>query len=117
MLNTPPLAVFHKSFDKTVRWAILKLKQGGFQVVRTFDLQTARAAHLDYSCPKHGSTECNCQMVVLLVYLGDTSPETLVIHGNDQTSWFYIMKTPSQSAGLQLESTIQDMLSQEIDPS
>ena len=57
------------------------LTRRGFRVVRSFDLRSAMAAHADREaspwdceCPHHGTAQCTCQFVVLLVY-GDPSTE------------------------------------------
>jgi hypothetical protein len=53
------------------------LARRGFRVVRSFDLRSALAplaAHADCECPHHGTAQCTCQFVVLLIY-GDPSTE------------------------------------------
>ena len=64
-----------------------KLTRLGLRVVQTFDLRVARVAHPECPCPHHGTDECNCQMIVLLVYEGQSDPVTLIIHGQDGTTW------------------------------
>jgi len=62
------------------------LGAAGLRVTRSFDLQSARHALRDpesCSCPHHGTAECTCQYVVLLVDAGAGSPLTLVAHGHD----------------------------------
>ena len=111
MRNSSPFVILHKPCDEAVDWAVRRLEQGGFQAVRTFDLQAARLAHLDCSCPHHGTARCDCQMVVLLVYQGDSAPVTIVAHGTDETSWFYLTNIPHQPVGQHLEKNIEDTLS------
>jgi hypothetical protein len=115
MTATFPLVFFRKNCAEAVPWAIHKLEMAGFQAVRTFDLQAARLAHLDCACPHHGTAQCTCQMIVLLVYKGDAPPGTLVVHGSDETSSFFLVSTPQQSIGPNLEKSIQDALNLEID--
>jgi len=58
----------------------------GFEVVRSFDLQTARRGLRDpdgCSCPNHGMSQCDCQYVVLLVSNRGGEPATVVAHGHD----------------------------------
>ena len=50
------------------------LTRRDFSVVRSFDLRSALAAHTNCECPHHGTAQCTCQFVVLLVY-GDPSTE------------------------------------------
>ena len=63
-----------------------KLNNAGFQVIRSFDLQRAREVHPSCVCAHHGTTECDCQLIVLLVYLPNGEPQTLVVHGQGGTS-------------------------------
>jgi hypothetical protein len=115
MSATSPFVILRRPCGEAVAWAAQRLEQTGFQTVRTFDLQDARLAHLDCPCPHHGTEQCNCQMVVLLVYQGNYPPATMVIHGNDETSWFYLINMPQQHIGQQFEKNILDVLNLEID--
>jgi hypothetical protein len=115
MTATSPFVILRKPCDEAVPWAARQLEHAGFQTMRTFDLQAARLAHLDCPCPHHGTEQCNCQMVVLLVYQENIPPTTLVIHGSDETSWFYLINTPQQPSGQLLEKNIQEVLSLEMD--
>jgi hypothetical protein len=67
------------------------LARRGFRVVRSFDLRSALAplaAHADCECPHHGTAQCTCQFVVLLIY-GDPStgsggaPVVITAHSRD----------------------------------
>src|SRR5512138_1147796 len=78
-----PFLVLDQTCDQVQNSVNQLLAGAGFRVVRTFDLQVARLAHPDCPCPHHGTNECNCQMVVLLVYSKQEYPATLVIHGQD----------------------------------
>ena len=114
-MTNSPFVIFNKNCDEAVPWAVHKLESAGFQAMRTFDLQAARHAHLDCACPHHGTAECNCQMVVLLVYQANNPPASLLIHGSDETSSFFLVNTPQQSISPTMERNIQDALSLEID--
>jgi hypothetical protein len=71
-----------------------RLAADGMKVIRSFDLQTARAAHVDCTCPHHGKDECDCQLVVLLVYDDQGTPITLVAHGKDNKTHFALVDPP-----------------------
>ena len=114
MTATSPFIILRRPCDEAVRWAAHRLEQTGFRAVRTFDLQAARLAHLDCPCPHHGTAQCNCQMVVLLVYQGNSAPVTMVVHGTDETSWFYLINIPQQPVGQHLEKNIEEALSLEF---
>ena len=115
MTSAPPFIILNKPCSESVAWASHRLEQAGLQAVRTFDLQAARVSHMHCACPHHGTSQCNCQMVVLLVYQGRNPPATLVVHGCDEKSWFYLVNNPQQSIGHSLEKHIQDALCLEID--
>lgn len=73
-----------------------RLEADGLQVIRSFDLKAARAAHVDCTCPHHGTEQCDCQMVVLLVYGGQEHPLTLVAHGKDGQTHFAIADSSAE---------------------
>ena len=87
MSTLMPFLVLDQSCDQVLTWVKGQLTSTGFRVVQTFDLQVARLAHPDCPCPHHGTDDCSCQMVVLLVYGKQDDPATLVIHGQDSRSW------------------------------
>jgi hypothetical protein len=69
------------SCGEALQWTSQTLTQNGLRVIQTFDLNTARHTLEDCSCPHHGTSECDCQMVVLLVYGETGGPVTLILHG------------------------------------
>jgi len=83
-----------------------RLIADGMQVIRSFDLQTAKAAHVECTCPHHGKDECDCQMVVLLVYDDQGTPLTLVAHGKDNKTHFALVDPPNQVQERILKSKI-----------
>ncbi len=95
-----------------------KLTGAGFHVLQTFDLQVARLAHPDCPCPHHGTEQCNCQMVVLLVYRKQGEPATLVIHGQDGKTWLSLAHQAGARPEPRLETAIRHALTQpQHDPS
>ena len=94
--------------------------------MRTFDLHTARHALHDCPCPNHGTEKCDCQMVILLVYGKasdvstplnasvstplDTSPVTLILHGNDGRTWLSLVDTTTQHEDSSLQESIERAL-------
>lgn len=73
-----------------------RLDADGMQVIRSFDLQTAKVAHVECTCPHHGKNECDCQMVVLLVYDKEGTPLTIVAHGKDNKTHFSLVDAPER---------------------
>lgn len=79
-----------------------KLQRQGLHVITTFDFQLARAPHVECSCPHHGTENCNCQYVVLLVYepkYGHAVYRTLTVHGQDEQAWLSLLQRQEPSAG------------------
>ena len=87
-----------------------QLTSAGFHVVQTFDLQVARLAHPDCSCPHHGTDDCNCQLVVLLIYAKKGDPVTLVIHGQDGKTWLSLANPTGQRSNPHLEMLVRRVL-------
>ena len=89
-----PYLTLTKSFEETFAWTTQQLNQIGLQVEQTFDLQVARLSHTGCTCPHHGTEQCSCQMVVLLVRYEEEDPLTLILHGNDgQTNLSLVSQT------------------------
>jgi len=107
--------------DMALQWAKQKLSQAGLRALQTFDLHTARLALHECACPNHGTEDCDCQMIILMVYgetadvstlptVVNTSPATLILHGNDGKTWFSIADDPSQRADKKLIGSIKQAL-------
>jgi len=117
-MNTSPFLSINHSSDEALQWTKQQLLQAGLRPIQTFDLHTARLALHDCPCPNHGTEECDCQMVVLLVYgkVADvstplnTSPATLILHGNDGQTWVSIADDPRQEVDAKLITSIQQAL-------
>src|SRR5512138_1729897 len=107
MSTLMPFLVLDQTCDRVLRWVSQQLTDAGFRLVQTFDLQVARLAHPDCPCPHHGTDECNCQMVVLLVYRKKGTPATLVIHGQDDRSWVSLANPMRKRASQHLEIAIR----------
>ncbi len=105
-----PLVALDQTCDQVQTWVNGKLVGAGLRVVQTFDLQVARLAHLDCPCPHHGTDDCNCQMIVVLVYGKQVDPVTLVIHGQDGRTWLSLVNPPGKRANHHLEAAIRRTL-------
>jgi hypothetical protein len=86
-MNISPFLSINYPCDQALTWTREQLSRAGLRLVQTFDLHAARAALRDCSCPNHGTEKCDCQMVVLLVYGNVIEPVTLILHGNNGTTW------------------------------
>ncbi len=118
MSEDSPFLIIVQSYDEALDWVTRRLSSVGLQVMRTFDLQAARHTHIDCPCPHHGTEQCDCQMVVLLVYGGDTQPISMVAHSFDGRTWFSLVDNPQQRADPRLEAAImRALVTQSLAPS
>ena len=109
-MNISPFLSVNHSCDEALQWTKKLLLQAGLRPMQTFDLHTARVGLQDCPCPNHGTNECDCQMVVLLVYGKAAEPATLILHGNDGQTWLSIADDPRQRADVKLITAIQQAL-------
>lgn len=82
----------------------------GFQVLPSFDLQAARASQFRLNCSHHGTAQCNCQMVVLLIYGHGDQPASMVIRGQDGKTYLSLVDTPQQRPDKGMFSRIRKAL-------
>jgi hypothetical protein len=87
-----------------------QLTEAGYRIVQTFDLHVARLAHPDCPCPHHGTNDCTCQLVVLLVYQNNEDPATLVIHGQDGKTWLSLATPTGQRSNQHLGMMVRRTL-------
>jgi hypothetical protein len=104
----------NQPWDVAIEWVVRQVSRAGLQVLRTFDLQLARLAHSECPCPLHGTQQCDCQMMVLLVYAEGYQPVSLVAHGHDGKTWLSLVDTAQQEADPRLEAAIMQAVRQGI---
>ena len=109
-MSISPFFSVHQPCDAALMWAKERLSQTGLHPIQTSDLHTARAGLHDCSCPHHGTDECDCQMVVILVYGDSEQPSTLILHGSDGQTWFSIVDDPSEKASAMTSRAIRNLL-------
>ncbi|MDP1715699.1 MAG: hypothetical protein Q8L41_13230 [Anaerolineales bacterium] len=109
-----PFLTLDQTCEQVQAWVNEKLTGAGFRVVQTFDLQVARLAHSDCPCPNHGTANCNCQMIVLLIYQKKEHPVTLVIHGQDDRTWLSLVSPAGGRANPHAEAAIRRALRQQF---
>src|SRR5512147_1236667 len=105
-----PFLTLEHTCEQTERWVREKLTHAGLRVVPTFDLQIARLSHPECECPNHGTQQCSCQMVILLVYGKQEDPATLVIHGQDGKTWLSMASPMDAHSRQTLETSVRHML-------
>jgi hypothetical protein len=106
---TPFLSV-NRSCDETLQWLSQRLSRAGLRVLQTFDLHDARYAITDCGCPHHGTDQCDCQMVVLLIYGEAIEPATLILHGNDGQTSLSFADTPYHHADSAIRLSVEQAL-------
>lgn len=84
--------VIHFSWDVAVQAVRTILARQGLAVVPSFDLRSALASHADCPCPHHGTADCDCQFIVLLVYGQAETPVVMTIHGRDSQTEMKIVQ-------------------------
>ena len=109
-MNFSPFLSVNQPCDEALQWAKKQLSRAGLRAMQTFDLHTARVGLHDCPCPNHGAEECDCQMVIVLVYGNVEQPITLFLHGNDGQTWLSIADYPPQQVDPKLLAQIQQAL-------
>jgi hypothetical protein len=107
MDDNAPFLILDQPCDDAIEGVTRQIAITGMRVVRTFDLLVARHAHANCPCPHHGTDQCDCQMVVLLVYGSNGQPVSIVAHGHNGQTWFSMVNTPQQRADPRLETAIR----------
>ncbi len=87
-----------------------RLSLEGWRVLQTFDLNDARQTVGNCPCPHHGQAACDCEMVVLLIYVGMGPPVTLILHGNGGRTWLSLVDTAAQQAEPEVRLAIEQVL-------
>jgi hypothetical protein len=114
-MNTlSPFLSVQYSCDQALQLTKKQLSQAGLRPVQTFDLHAARLGLHGCACPNHGTDECDCQMIVLLVYGEADEPVTLILHGNDGKTWISVTDNPLQRTDKKLMTNIRQALEQQI---
>lgn len=110
MVRTEQLLQLSLDGETTVALVTHVLTKAGLHVQRSFDLQSACASFTDNVCPHHGDTPCDCQLVVLLVYLKESRPVSLIIHSHRGTTELGIADGFGQSPPLELAARVRSIL-------
>jgi len=109
-MNTSPFLSIDQSCDVVLQWANNQLIRAGLRTVRTFDLHAARLGMEACPCPNHGKNDCDCQMIILLVYGKTSEPVTLVLHGSNDQTWLSLVNTSSQRVNPTMQASIEQAL-------
>ncbi len=83
---------FNSTGEVAARTATAALIRCGLYVVRSFDLRSALTPHVNCDCPHHGTAQCTCQFVVLLIYGEAVAPLVLTLHSHDDRTSAQIVR-------------------------
>ena len=72
-----------------------ELSAVGFRVEQSFDLRSALGQVPNCTCPHHGTSLCDCQYNVLLIYGQAQMPASLIVHGHDHQCWIALADDPN----------------------
>lgn len=112
MLSTNTLLTLKMDSETATRDLTDTLEGVGLQIVPSFDLQTARATQAHCTCPYHGTEQCSCQMLVLLIYPQVGEYVTLVIHSHNEQTHISLVDHPQQRPNQELVNLISEALSE-----
>lgn len=70
------------------------LTDAGLRVLTSFDSRHTRTDATAMPCPHHGTAECSCRIVVMLVYGLEDFPATLLVHGQDNAMTVSLVYPP-----------------------
>ena len=110
MSDNFPFLTLELPYDKAINWVVEQIEAAGLKIICTFDLRVARHAHASCPCPYHNTEQCDCQMVVLLIYGSARQPVSIIAHCHDERTWFSLVDTPQQRADPHLEAVIRQAL-------
>ena len=99
-----PLLVIDADCSQFIEPLKKELSDAGLWAVQSFDLRSTRALHEGCTCPNHGTSQCTCELVVLLVYRPVGGPVTLTLDGRDGKTFVFVTDETSKT---QRSSTIE----------
>lgn len=105
-MEKAPFLIVEQPYDIAIEQVVQQIRNLGLQISLTFNLQEARHAHADCACPHHGTEQCDCQLVVILVYGNSPRPATLIAHGHEGKTWFSFVDTPQQHTSQPMETLL-----------
>jgi hypothetical protein len=105
-MEKSPFLILEQPYDIAIDLVMEQICRLGFLVSRTFDLQDARQTHSNCPCPHHGTDQCDCQLVVLLIYGNGPRPVTMLVHGHEGKTWFSFVDSIPQHSSQHLETLL-----------
>jgi hypothetical protein len=116
MAHISPFLSIDSSWEKALHSIQASLSEAGFSTVQTFNLHATQRSSQGCGCPIHGTEQCDCQMIVLLVYGEPAEPATLMLHGNHTKTWLSIPESAPPVSNPGLIDTIRKVLDSSESP-
>jgi hypothetical protein len=110
-MEKAPFLIVEQPHNIAIDLVMQQIRSLGFQASMTFDLQDARLAHANCACPHHGTEQCDCQLVIILIYGHAPRPATLIAHGHEGKTWFSFVNSFPQHTSQHLETLLLRTLS------
>ncbi len=110
MNSLTPSFSFNRSYNEVFPWLRKELSAAGLRLLQTFDLSGARIGAAGCPCPHHETEQCDCEMIVLLIYGKSPEPATLILHGNHGQTWLSLVNNAEQSVDPGMQSAIAQAL-------
>jgi hypothetical protein len=82
------------------------LDAAGYSVMRSFDLISAQ----------QGCSNCNCQLIILLVYGQDGPPATLIFDGTKFSTSIFLDNDPERTLGARISALLSKIPGMEQSP-
>jgi hypothetical protein len=108
-----PLLILKNGRADAIQQVTEALHGAGLQVITSFDSRRTRMNKTNISCPHHGTEDCNCHIVVMLVYESEGYPATLVAYGQDDDTWISLAYPPGLRPSAALQAQIKNSLTLE----
>jgi hypothetical protein len=86
------------------------LAREGLAAVRSFDLRSLDLPPGLCSCPHHGTPECNCEYIVLLVYGAPREPVSVTLHGRDGRTDAQLVRDANRRPDAALARAVEEAL-------
>jgi hypothetical protein len=105
-----PLIKLNCICDQAVSRVTAVLHESELRVMIPFDSQLTRELAIPAVCLHHGTADCDCHIVILLVYEADGPPATLLAYGQDGETWLSLVVAAGQRPPPRLENKISQAL-------
>ena len=108
-----PLLILKNGRANAIQQVTDALNRAGLRVITSFDSRRTRMDTTGVACPHHGTDNCNCHIVVMLVYEANGYPATLIAYGQDDDTWISLVYPPGLRPSASLQSQIKNALTLE----